>query len=105
MVHLGVRARGQRSSKCERARRKAFDCTPKHCALSAMPQLTVAEMGVVDGMARSERKRPLDAWRALKTARQQIKVRARKLKGPSKAAVYNYINGRTHKRNKDETRG
>ncbi len=46
-----------------------------------MPQLTVAEMGVIDGMVRSERKRPLDAWRALKTARQQIKVRGRKLRG------------------------
>ena len=93
------------SSKFERVRRRTFDCTPKHRALFAMPQLTVAEMGVIDGMVRSERKRPLDAWRALTTARQQIKVRGRKLKGPSKAAVYNYLTGHTHKRNKDETRG
>lgn len=105
MVHLGVRARGQdraSSSALVAGRSIAHRSTAPYFA---MPQLTVAEMGVIDGMVRSERKRPLDAWRALTTARQQIKVRGRKLKGPSKAAVYNYINGHTHKRNKDETRG
>ena len=78
-----------------------------------MPQLSVAEMRLIDKMVRKEKKRPADAWRALLKARGAARTKVKKVKkhslkktkSLSKSAVYEYCNGETHQRGAKEKRG
>ena len=54
-------------------------------------------------MVRSQGKAPVEAWRALKTARFR-KAGSRNC-GPAKQSVYNYVHGHTHRCDKTEKRG
>ena len=66
-----------------------------------MPQLSLAEMRLIDKMVRKEKKRPADAWRALRKARGAAHTKDKKLKKHSlkktkrlrKNTVYEYCNG------------
>ena len=71
--------------------------------LALMPQLLQSERNLIDTMVRSQRKTPIEAWKALKKARAK-KTGSRK-SGLSKQSVYNYVHGHTHRCDKKETRG
>ena len=68
-----------------------------------MPQLLQSERNLVDKMVRSQGKAPVEAWRALKTAR--FKKTGSRNCGPAKQSVYNYVHGHTHRCDKTEKRG
>ena len=68
-----------------------------------MPQLLQSERNLVDKMVRSQGKAPVEAWRALKTAR--FKKTGSRNCGPAKQSVYSYVHGHTHRFDKTEKRG
>ena len=68
-----------------------------------MPQLLNSERNLIDKLVRSQRKTPIEAWKALKKARAK-KTGSRKC-SLSKQSVYNYVHGHTHRSDKKETRG
>ena len=78
-----------------------------------MPQLSLAEMRLIDKMVRKDKKKPVDAWRALTKARGAVRTKAKKLKKSSlkkmkrlsKNTVYQYCNGETHQVGTKEKRG
>ena len=68
-----------------------------------MPQLLDNERNLIDKLVRSQRKTPIEAWKALKKARAK-KTGSRKC-SLSKQSMYNYVHGHTHRFDKKETRG
>ena len=71
-----------------------------------MPQqLSVAERNLINRMVRSERKSPSEAWKALQNRRNAGQGKGKRVKGPSKHAVYDYVHGKTHVQGVSETRG
>jgi hypothetical protein len=65
-----------------------------------MPQLTVAELRLIDQLTRTQKGSGADAWRQVNAARLQGNIDP-----VSIAAVHNYIKGRSHQRGKAERRG
>ena len=75
-------------------------------SLGTMPQqLSVAEQNLINRMVRSERKSPSEAWKALQNRRNAGQGKGKRVKGPSKHAVYDYVHGKTHVQGVSETRG
>ena len=70
-----------------------------------MPQLTITEQNMIDKLVRKEKKKPIEAWRAVKKSRGTMKFKGKKVNGISRNTVYEYCNGVTHARGAPETRG
>ena len=70
-----------------------------------MPQLTTTEQNLIDKLVRKEKKKPIEAWRAVKKNRAKTKGKSKKAKGLSPNTVYEYCKGETHQRGALETRG
>ena len=70
-----------------------------------MPQLTTTEQNLIDKLVRKEKKKPIEAWRAVKKYRAKTKGKSKKAKGLSPNTVYEYCKGETHQRGALETRG
>ena len=70
-----------------------------------MPQLTSAEQNLIDKMVRAEKRKPIEAWRAVQKSRAAGKVKGKKVKALGPNTVYQYCNGVTHLRGAKESRG
>ena len=60
---------------------------------------------MIDKLVRKEKKKPIEAWRAVKKSRGTMKFKGKKVNGISRNTVYEYCNGVTHARGAPETRG
>ena len=65
-----------------------------------MPQLTPAELSLVDDLVRGQRKSPTEAWRVVNAGRCRHGAQP-----VEKSTVHRYCRGETHRRDAKETRG
>ena len=70
-----------------------------------MPQLTSAEQNLIDKLVRVEKRKTIEAWRAVQKSRAAAKVKGKKVKALGRNTVYRYCRGETHVRGAEETRG
>ncbi len=65
----------------------AFETQPRWL-LDPMPQLTSAEQNMIDQLVRTEKKKPIEAWRAVEKSRVATKVKGKKVKGLNVFALW-----------------
>ena len=58
-----------------------------------MPQLTTTEQNLIDKLVRKEKKKPIEAWRAVNKYRAKTMGKSKKAKRLSPNTVYEYCKG------------
>ena len=91
-------------SRHRRSWRTSFPKRP-HERPHWMPQLTTTEQNLIDKLVRKEKKKPIEAWRAVKKYRAKTKGKSKQEKRLGQNTVYEYCKGVTHQRGALETRG